>query len=63
MGIATGVQQTGALFDHLVGAAEKRQLNCKTERIRSLEIDCQLNFCRLLKWQIIPPPYQIDLAM
>jgi hypothetical protein len=35
-------------LDHLVGAAEQRQRESKTERLRSLEIDDQINFRDLL---------------
>ena len=37
-----------ALFDHLVGAAEQRNGKRQTERLRGLEVDDQLDFCRLL---------------
>jgi hypothetical protein len=40
------------LFDHLVGAAEKRQRHGKPERLGSLEIDDQLDFRGLLDRQI-----------
>ena len=41
-------QQTASLFDHLVGAGEQRWWNLEAERLRGLEIDEQLEPCRLL---------------
>ena len=45
-------QQTGSLFDHLVGAAEQREWNGETKRLRDFEVNDQLNFYGLLDWQI-----------
>src|SRR5262245_7075804 len=39
------------LFDHLVRLREYRWRNGQAERFRSLEIDNQLEFDRLLDWQ------------
>jgi hypothetical protein len=36
------------LFDHLVGAAEKRDWKGEAERLRGLEIDGQLDFRGLM---------------
>jgi len=41
-------QQTGSLFDHLVSAVEKRWRNCDAEGVSGLEIDQELELCRLL---------------
>ena len=41
-----------ALFDHLVGAAEQRQRNGKTERLGGLKIDVQFDVGDLLNWQV-----------
>jgi glyoxylase-like metal-dependent hydrolase (beta-lactamase superfamily II) len=46
------VQQTALLFDHLVGASEQRQGHGKTEGLRGLEVDNQLDFRGLLHRQI-----------
>ena len=35
-------QQTASLFDHLVGAREKRWRHCEAERLGGLEVDHQL---------------------
>src|ERR1035437_382372 len=42
------VQQTASLFNHLVGAGEKRVRYSKAKRFRGLEVDDQIEFCRLL---------------
>jgi hypothetical protein len=39
-------------FDDLVGAGEDRWRDGEAERLRSLEINDQLEFGRLLDWQI-----------
>src|SRR5215831_73813 len=44
-----------SLFDHLVGAAEQAQRERNTQRLRSLEIDDQLDFCDLLHRQVGRP--------
>src|SRR3954452_22841602 len=36
-----------ASFDHLVGASEQRQRQVEPERLGSLEVDDQLDFCTL----------------
>ena len=41
-----------ALFDHLVGAREDRLRHGEAERLRGLEVDDQLEFGRLLDWQV-----------
>jgi hypothetical protein len=38
------------LFDHLVGAAKKRERNCETQCFGSLLVDHQLKLSRLLDW-------------
>src|SRR6516165_4514034 len=45
-------QQTEALFDHLVGTAEQRDWEGDAEPLGSLEVEDQLDFRRLLDWQI-----------
>jgi hypothetical protein len=40
------------LFDHLIGAAEQHRWQFEAERFRSLEIDAQLEFGRLVKRDI-----------
>ena len=50
-------------FDHLVGAGEQHRWHFEAERIRSLEIDTQLEFGRLVKRDISrigTPNYLID---
>ena len=46
------LQQKLALFDHLVGTAEQRDWEGDAERLGSLEVKDQLDFRRLLDWQI-----------
>ena len=41
-----------ALFDHLVGNGEYSRRNNEAERLRSLEINHQVEFRRLLDWEI-----------
>jgi hypothetical protein len=41
-----------SLFDQLVGAAEQHERERGAERFGGLEVDHQLDFSRLLKWQI-----------
>src|ERR1019366_2972949 len=45
-------QQIASLFDHLVGAGEKRGRNCKAQSLCGLEVDDQLKFCRCLHRKI-----------
>src|SRR3984893_17142050 len=46
------MQQTSSLLDHLVGGHLHDQRHCQAERLRRLEIDDQLEFHRLLDWQL-----------
>src|SRR5260370_41130424 len=46
------LQYTGSLFDHLVSGSEQRRRNSEAERLRSLEIDDQLEFGWLLDRQV-----------
>ena len=46
----SALRQRLALFDHLVGAAKKRERNCETQCFGSLLVDHQLKLCRLLDW-------------
>jgi hypothetical protein len=41
-----------ALFDHLIGPREDRRRDRQAERRGSLQVDHQLEFGRLLNWQI-----------
>ena len=41
-----------ALLDHLVGEREQRRRDFEAERLRSLEIDHQLEFARLYHGQV-----------
>jgi hypothetical protein len=50
--LAHAPQQTAWLFDHLIGAAEQHRWHFEAERFRSLEIDTQLEFGRLVKRDI-----------
>jgi hypothetical protein len=45
-------QQTASLFDHLIGAAEQHRWHFEAKRFRSLEIDDQFEFGRLIKRDI-----------
>ena len=40
------------LFDHLVGAAEQRHRKGETQRLGGLQVDHQLELCRLFDRQI-----------
>src|SRR5262252_3073330 len=40
------------LFDDLVGVAEQRVWDGEAERLGGLEVDDELELCRLLDWQI-----------
>src|SRR6516164_6478263 len=46
------VQQYPTLFDHLVGAREQRRRHGEAKRFGSRDIDDQLEFRRLLDWEI-----------
>jgi len=39
-------------FDHLVGATEHGKWDSDTQRLGGLEVDDQLDFRRLLDWQV-----------
>jgi hypothetical protein len=43
------------LFDHLVDAGEQRRRHGQAKRLRGLEIDDQIEFGRLLDWNILRP--------
>src|SRR5215471_13901927 len=45
------IADIGFLFDHLVGATNKRIGNGETERSSGLEVDAELDFRALLNWQ------------
>jgi hypothetical protein len=49
---ALGQKRTYDLFDHLVGAAEKRHRDCEAERLGGLEVQDQFDLGRLLHWQV-----------
>src|ERR1700732_1016155 len=40
------------LLDHFVGACEQRWWNCQSERLRGLEVNCKVVFCRRLHRQV-----------
>ena len=40
------------LLDHLVGGGQERFRDGDAERLGSLEVDDEIEFCRLLDWQI-----------
>jgi hypothetical protein len=46
----SALRQRLVLFDHLVGAAKKRERNCETQCFGSLLVDHQLKLSRLLDW-------------
>src|SRR5262245_17364512 len=46
------MQQAAPLLDHLVGAGEQRWRHSDAERLRGLEIDCQLVLGRRLYRQV-----------
>jgi hypothetical protein len=48
----THALQQATLFDHLVGASEQRRWYGQAKRFGSLHVDHQLEFGRLLYWQI-----------
>src|SRR5262245_35539517 len=52
MSVRCHSRTSARLFDHLVGAADKRQRNREAERLCGLEIDDQLDFRRLLDRQV-----------
>ena len=43
---------TSTLLDHLVGRGQQRFRDGKPERLRRFEVDDQLEFGRLLDWQV-----------
>jgi hypothetical protein len=45
-------QQSASLFDHLVGERENAGRKIETERLGSLEIDNELQLCRLLDGKV-----------
>jgi hypothetical protein len=47
--------KNSALFDHLVGGGEHRRWHRDAERLRSLEVDNQLELRRLLDGQLARP--------
>jgi hypothetical protein len=42
----------GGLLDHPVGARERRRWPTEAQRFGGLEVDEQLELCRLLDWQV-----------
>jgi len=48
--IAGAPQQIASLFNHLVGASEKRRRDSYAERLRGLEIDREYEPYGLLNW-------------
>ena len=48
----TGLTAVSVSFDHLVGAGEDRLRHGEAERLCGLQVDDQLEFRRLLDWQI-----------
>ena len=52
-------------LDHLVGAREERLRNRQTNCLCSLEVDDQLELCRVLHWQVAElgaPEYPVDVT-
>jgi hypothetical protein len=47
------LQQKSLLFDDLVGTGQQRPWNRNTDGPRGLEIDGEIEFHRLLDWQIV----------
>ena len=41
-----------ALFDHLVGAGERCRWHTEAQRFGGIEVDEQLDLCRLLDWKV-----------
>ena len=46
------LRESGGSFDDLVGAAEQRNWYGEAERSRGLEVEEELDFCRLLDRQV-----------
>ena len=46
------VQQRTSILDHLVGKREYSRRQFQSECLCRLEVDNELKFCRLLKWEI-----------
>jgi hypothetical protein len=44
------LQQTVSLFNDIVGARRERRRHVKAERLGSLEVDYELEFCSLIDW-------------
>jgi hypothetical protein len=50
--LSTKAADRASLFDHLVGAGEKRQWHFEAERLRCLEVDHRVELGRLLHRQV-----------
>jgi hypothetical protein len=58
-------QQNPRLFDHLVGAQQKRLWNCQPEHLGGLKVDNELKLRRVLHWQVSglgTAQYAVDIS-